>query len=475
MRNASSIPGANVHRLARTLAPGPSPRSGSSLYPTVLRVPVADYHTFLTTVVARYEDTLKSFWPKAIVRSARAPHPIAVPNERLAEIIWHTLAAAMLTREIDDEAARAFAPIFREHPDATWLVCDVTCIKNARGAMLPGMYGAATRVLLQETGELPVVRAIELEGTLFRPGDGPAWELASLFVRQGISHAVVMASHPRNHFPYDTINGVTRKLLPADHLVRVLLEPHFYIHLALNYGVLYSNRSVARNSQSDIYTPFCTTEEGQFRLMRAGWKGMEGSPVWRPYRYPMSGYAAIGPFGDFCRHYDAVVRRHVHRALAGVDASEVHLLQWADEISAHLPGFPSAIRIAQPGVLQDAVASMIAGVSVVHSSEHYTYSQVPVAELPLRLRVPPPRGATSAAFRYEDLTSRRDMFRQHMAREMFFRVYPVKRLDEVEYAFHDREQQGLGERFRRELREASRRLPGREYVPLHLFASSLQY
>lgn len=465
----------SILHLARTLAPGPSPTAGSSLYPTVLRVPIADYRAFLSEVVTRYEHTLATFWPKAMLRSARVPHPRPMSDARLAEIIWHTLAAAMLTRTIDDEAAAVFAPILESNRRARWLVCDVSCIKNAKGKLLPGMYAAPTRVLLEETADDPIVRAIEVDGALIRPTDGCAWELASLFARQGISHAVIMASHPLNHFPYDTVNAVTRKLLPADHVVRRLLEPHCYIHLALNFGVLYSNRSVARNGQTNIYTPFCADEEGQFRITRAGWKGIPGSAVWKPYRYPLTPYAAVGPFGDFCRHYDEVIRAHVHRVLECVSPADPHVMRWADEVATHIPGFPGALRMSQPGVLADAVTTMIVGVSVVHSAEHFSYAAIDVDEVPLRLRVAPPTGPDAPPFRYEDLTNRRDMFRQHLAHEMFFKVFPVRRLAEVDYDFHDERLRDVGARFRSDLAGAARSLPGREYVPLSMIASSLQY
>lgn len=464
----------HLHQSVPTLAPGPSPRSSQSLYPTVLNVPADDYDAFMREVVSRYEHTLMTFWPKAVLRSAAAPHPRRVSDARLAEIVWHTAAAAMVTRTIDPGAAEAFAPLLEASPQTPWLVCDLTCIGEARGELLPGLHAAPTRILLEETEGDPVVRAIEVDRALFRPTD-LAWELASLFARQGLSHAVIMASHPRNHFPYDTVNAVSRRLLPAGHLVRELLEPHCYIHLALNYGVLYSERSVARNDQRNLYAPFCTTERGQFQITRAGWKGIPGSAVWAPYRYPLEPYRAVGPFGDFCRHYDAVIRAHVRRVLADFDPSDHHVARWADEISGHIPGFPDAARVGEPGVLADAVTTMIVGVSVVHSSEHYTYAQVDVDEVPLRLRIPPPVDADAGSFRYEDLTTRRDVFRQQLAHEMFFKVHPVRRLADVQLSRCDAKLAGAGERLRRELREASARLPGREYVPLSMIAASLQY
>jgi hypothetical protein len=465
----------SVMRLARTLAPGPSPRSPSGLYPTVLRVPAADYQAFSSHVLARYLDTLKRFWPTAMLASAKNPHPTRVSDERLAEILYHSLMALMLTRQIDDEAAERFAPIFDVEPNKRWLVCDNTALRNVREHMLPGLFCAPSRTLLEETDGEPIVRAIELGGVLLRPNDGSAWELAKLHVRQGLSHSCVMAAHPLNHFPYDTVNGVTRKALPADHILRRLLEPHFYVQLSLNFGVLYSDRSVARNDQAHVYAPFAVTQAGQFGLLRAGWKGVEGSGHWRPYKFPIGLRKTLGPWGDFCRHYEAVIRRHVARILAGVSDVDPHVLRWADEISAHLPGFPSGLRIMAPGVLVEAVSSVIAGVSVLHTSEHFSYAAFEAQELPLRLRVPPPTSAHHPEFRDGDLTTRRDMFRQRMAREMFFKVHPLTLLQDVDYLLESVEHREAAAIFRGELREASRRLPGREYTPLRMMTASLQY
>ncbi|MFO0625541.1 MAG: hypothetical protein U0325_07970 [Polyangiales bacterium] len=463
-------------RLVRTLAPGPSPHGAGSVYPTVLRVPVSDYGEFRARVVSRYEDTLKTFWPRAMLVAARSPHPRPISDARLAANFFHSVYATFLTRTLDAEAAQRFAPILDADPGARWLMADLTAMRALAGETLPGLYAAPSRTLLEarDDGD-PIVRAIDLDGALLRPGDGPAWELAKLFVAQGCAHASIMAQHPRNHFPYDTVNGVTRGTLPVDHVLRRLLEPHFYVHLALNFGVLYSNRSVARNDQANIYCPFPATEKGQFKLVRVGWRGVADSDVWRPFRFPLGLRTTLGPYGDFGRHYQAVIDRHAARVLADVDPTDPRILQWANGIALHIPGFPDALRIVEPGVLAQTAASIIAAVSLYHAIEHYTYSMIPLVEAPLRLRLAPPRSAAQPAFRYEDLSTRRDAFRQLLAHEMFFKVYPLKLLKDTEYLFDSPALRSHAATFRQELVDASRSLPGREYVPLTMISASLQY
>jgi hypothetical protein len=316
------------------------------------------------------------------------------------------------------------------------------------------------------------LRAIAVRQLVVRPDDGPAWELAKYFVAQGSAWALTTASHPRLHLPMDAINGLTRKLLPEGHVLRTLIEPHCYLSLCVNYAVLYHPMSVARNSQKHPYATFPARGREQIRLFKISHLGHRDLAAWPAYRYPLEIPEVIGPYGRFLKAYEGVIARHVERSLAGIEPADPHVLKWAEELSRQLPGFPGPIAISRPGVLASAVTTFVASVSLHHSSDHANYGASDPFKTPMRLRLPPPTSRNMAAFKRSELCTRRDLFRQLLAHEMFFKVHTVKPLVQVEYGFDTLALRENAKRFVDELRACR---PGtRQYVPLELIGTSIQ-
>lgn len=440
--------------------------------PTVLRVPPSEYATYMSTVVRRYAETLVTHWPRAMAEVAKHACPEPLSDDDVCEMIYHGAMARALTAEIDEEAAQLFADeLASPRHGGRFVLNDMRCLEVVT-EYLPGMYGSPSLTLFEEADDRLYLRAIALGSLVLRPEDGAAWELARYFVVQGSAYVLTVGTHPRFHLPMDVINAVTRKVLPAGHVLRALIEPHCFISLCVNHAVLYHRMSVVWNDQAHPYAPYATDRQEQLRLFKVGYAGHRGLPVWKPYRWPMAMPEVVGPYGRFLKAYHAVIARHVERTLESVQPGDPHVVTWAQEISQQLPGFPGLLEIAQPGVLARAVTSFVAGVSLHHSSDHANYGGSNPFKAPLRLRVPPPSSRQIPKFELSRLVWRRDMFRQLMAHEMFFKVHTIKPLVDVQYNFVAPELAGSARRFVEELRACK---PGtRQYVPLEMIGTSIQ-
>jgi hypothetical protein len=122
----------------------------------------------------------------------------------------------------------------------------------------------------------------------------------------------------------------------------------------------------------------------------------------------------------------------------------------------------------------EAVSTFIHTVSVVHSADHHGYGQEPISRLPLRLRVPPPASRRSPRLDRGRLVWKRDVFRQWLARRMYFEPSTVVSLVDVKYGFDDSRLQADAAAFRQRLLRLDRKLP-RRFIPLERIASSIQF
>jgi hypothetical protein len=121
------------------------------------------------------------------------------------------------------------------------------------------------------------------------------------------------------------------------------------------------------------------------------------------------------------------------------------------------------------------VATIIWNCSVVHSLDHWEIWQIPMEHKPTRLRVPPPFERTDCAFEPGELTVLDDRVRQYMWHEMYIRPWPIKRLVDVDYQFHEPALQSANRAFLQALAGyATSRAPN-DYCPLGEIATSIQH
>lgn len=296
---------------------------------------------------------------------------------------------------------------------------------------------------------------------------------ARAFLLQGCSVGLVAGVHSSLHFPMDSVIAVSREMLPRTHPIARLIEAHSYLHLPLDYGVRWNARSVAWNSQREIYSPFPMSGADVFRGFSDYYAGIEGNSGYPGWRYPMTPPEFPGPYCAFLRAYYEVVLSFCRRIAGSIDREHANVVAWADALHALLPGFPSSDAIRDGDVLGRALAGFVHAVSVWHSTEHHVYAGEPVHKVPQRLRIDPPVGDDPPVPR-EQWLHPTDAFRQEMARQMFYEAHTVRALPDVEYGFTEPELVEAAREFFGALRECDRAQP-RRFMSLDRMACSIQF
>jgi hypothetical protein len=458
--------------------PQPSPHRPGRLSPAVLHVPPPEIQHFLATVVARYIRTLKHEWPKAAAFAAQHASVVHSTDAEFIDIFVDSALGQLISPTLDPKDEDTFAPFMTER-DVPYFKIDLHHVERIR-PLSQDLYAAPTVTLLKKVGERFALVAIRCGNAVFSAKDGDAWTLAKLFVLQGAAMQIVLCWHGRIHFPHDAIAAVTKTILPRAHIVRQLLEPHFYMQLPLNFAVLYVNKSVLHNPQNEIYTPFVHDKETIFDFLTAAYEGVSGNSAFPAYRFTLFPPESCTEYGTFLRGLYDVIFEYVGAALdimrKSDDASEQvsQLKTWADHIAGHIPGFPTSAELMQGETLQRTLTVIITNVSVHHSTDHYSYSQIPIERVPLRLRVPPPMPGFKFTGR-ERFVGHRDVFRHRMARDMYFMPTTLKRLVDVHEEQRDTPLAKSAETFTYALRQKYWEMGITKFIPLEEIATSIQY
>ena len=451
---------------AHTPWPQPSPWPG--MPPAVLGIDPAEYQEYMSTIVHRYFETLKSSWNESL-HFAVHNHGVSVPgDEALADMVWRTPFSTFLSRGLDPKDQTHFAALIAEHPGAEWLKIDHAFLRHYKP--LPGVtVHPSVGLFRRAPGGIALV-GIELGGRVYAPGDGGRWDRAKAFFLQGCSIHLPMSCHPTVHFPMDSVVAVSRQVFGAAHPLRKLIEPHCYLQLPLNYGVLYNSRSVAHNHQQEIYTPLPAYRDSAFEGFIEHYTGIDGNSAYPGYRYPMQ---APGFPGAFCEHltayYEVVLK--LCRAVAGtLPQDDPAVARWGEALHALLPGFPAPEALRDSEVLARALAGFIHTVTVWHSADHFGFGALSIREIPMRLRIEGPEDDTPP----EQWVSTTDIFRHHLAREMFFKDNTIRALTDIHYDFDIPEHIAAAEVFSSDLaRVDAAAEPGQ--IPLSHIACSIQF
>jgi hypothetical protein len=279
--------------------------------------------------------------------------------------------------------------------------------------------------------------------------------------------------HSGLHFPGDSVIAVTREALPESHPFRRVIEAHAYLQLPLDHGVRWNPRSVAWNDQREVYTPFPTPGAGVFQGFSDHYAGIPNNSGFSGYRYPMTAPSFPGPYAAFLRAYYDVILSFCRDVAAHVDPTDPALVRWGAALHALLPGFPRSEAFEDREILARALAGFVHGASVWHSAEHHLFGELPLHHVPHRLRVPPPTG-DDPVIPVDEWLNPADLFRQEMARHMFYEAHSVRTLVEVDYGFDDAGLRGAARVLKAALTTCDEAQP-RRFIPLDQIACSIQF
>ncbi|MAF77820.1 MAG: hypothetical protein CME60_06625 [Halobacteriovoraceae bacterium] len=460
-----------AHKLVEgTPYPSRSPYGYSRLAATVIHVPKKEINHFLDVIVKRYIKTLKT---EAFSFITRNKDFVETSDSELEQMIVHSVFCRFLNSILDPDDYEIFDPILKKQYEGEYLKIDLAHLD--RMERIRPYHFCASKTLFRRNKNGVHLLGIYMNGLLMEPGD-PDWERAKLFLIQGLCMSVLIHEHPKQHFGYDAINGLTKCLIPEGHIVHRLLRPHLYMQLPLNFAVLYVNKSVALNDQNEPYTCFPNTREGTIESLAASYEGIEGNSSYPRFKYKLHPEEIHFEFGEFLKGYWELTYQFVESFLIDMKRNDPLISAWAKDVSFFVPGFPNEEEIWKDNNLEKALTTFIYNVSFAHSADHYTYSKTKINQVPSRIRVRPPsnerRGEPLNKAR---IFNRTDLHKHHLAMEMFFKPTNLITILEATYPTKTVNERLAVEDFKDalELREENLKIPN--YIPLSEVACSIQY
>ena len=444
------------------------PQYPGRMPPSVTDISNFEYQEFRAKIVKRYVQALTGETWSSLEVAHRLPEPL--DNQMLNHIYWDSPFSRFLTSEFSDDDLSIFEHIFKEKSAGDiFYKIDHTHLKGQK--TYPGIYIAPVIGLFRSTSEGLQVISISVSGILFAPNQGESWERARLFLLQGSSLALVGGVHASLHFPTDSVIAITRQCIPEENPIARVIEAHAYLQLPLNYGVRWSPRSYAHNSPRELYTAFPGPREDVFHGFMTYYEGIEGYPAYPSYQYPLSEPDFPGPYCQALKEYYGVILQFCRTIVKQSDLTE--LVVWADELNSLIPGFPSGKEINDEETVARVLTGYVHSVSVWHYMEHTLYSQLPVHHNPHRIRVEPPTG-NDRKTEWWQRTRQSDLFRQEIARRMFYQSHTVRCMLDVDYHFDNGELKDASNRFKESLTEVDKNLPS-NFQLLDNMSCSIQF
>ena len=453
----------------------PSTHIPDGLAQTVLNVPDYEVTEFMDVVVGRYIRTLHTYWIKATAYALRHPRAEAVSDAEFARMLSETPISRFLCRTLDPADRTVFGHLLEPEKLARGAYAKVDYSNMARLAPRPGIFVAPTVTLLERVGSGWQPLAIRINGLTVEPKHTNAYDLSKYFVLQGAANSLVLGLHPNVHFPMDAVNAITRSILPEDHPVRRVLEPHFYMQLPLNYAVLYIDKSLLKNDQREIYTPLVGRIQQLLEFTSDYHRGLPGNSAFPAYQYGLDAPEIPSPYGDFLKAYFEVILEFTTRIVACVPKDDPHVRRWSEHLSEVVAGFPCPKDIGREDTLARAVAFFIWDVAVLHTVDHRGYADESVNKMPFRMRVPPPASLDMPPVDRSRVLRKEDIFRHRMARVMYFKPTVIRRLLDADYGFDLPEHREAARVFFERLHEVDADPVMRKRCPVEELAISIQF
>jgi hypothetical protein len=441
------------------------------LHPAVIHIEREDSHDHLRNNAARYLGQVVRLGPGFAMRARIGPRLLTLDDDALATALTSTSFGQFVSADPSEAELSAFGD--RVRPGARHAIVDLSFVPEEHA--LPGVYVAGTIVLLRREAADYRLLAIKLGERVLDPSDGAAWQLARYFVMQGAHTRLVLVTHPTLHFPTDSINAITRSVLPAQHILSRLLKPHTVFTLGLNKAVIHHRRSVLLNCQQEIYTPLAYDAKGIIELSSAGRSGVPGSERYTPYRFGNELFGDHVVYGRYRNAWHDVYQRFAAELLSRLPKQDPHVIAWADHICRWVPGFPSGAEIMKGDTLARTVATYICSVSVFHSGDHFSYAAIPPAAVPWRLRAPPPSVRNPDRIDPEQLVSPEDHFRHLLCHAMFFVPVVRRALGQVRYEFSEKSARAAVDSLRTQVQRLDATWQGSGFPTSMLAACSVHY
>jgi hypothetical protein len=403
------------------------------LPPPVLKIDAADAKDHALANVTRYLGQIILHTPVGAVlaRFGRRVEPVS--DDEFESILTKSVFAQFLLPMVSAGEKELFAADLAAEPEAIFGTIDLSGFGDF--TPLPGVYAVPTVVLLRQRSDVDwAVVAIRCGEHVFHAGDGARWELAKYFVLQGAQSLLLCIAHPRLHLPLDALNAITRSLLPASHRISRLLAPHFLYTLGLHKALIHHQRGAIHNNQREVSVAFTFETASMHDGVALGLSGCgdEAYPAYNLFGVHIGTHTEYGRYRLAWYQHTLEFTRSI---VATLEPGDPDITRWAGEASTWVEGFPNGTQIWDEDVLAQTLATIITTVSVFHTADHDSYSRVPQAKMPLRLRQPPPDDVNPTTLDRNALVSREDSYRHYLAMRMYIRPVIRTTLSSVDYRF----------------------------------------
>ena len=454
--------------------PQPSPNHPFGEAPGVLHIPWQEWLYWWFKIGSRYVFFWVLCWPIALLKALLWWKVSPVSDEEFSDYFYNSCYAKFLTEEFTDDTKNIFKDYIKENK--TYYYCDFVGMSALKP--LKGVQCEPSITLFEKTDDGIRPIAINLRDYVCDPTDGDLWMLGKYIALQAAANHVIVATHPRLHFPMDAINAITKTAIPKDHILFQLIYPHTELTLKLDWQGLNSKLSLLENKWWMIYAPFPASAESMRDLVVLGYHGIQDNPAYPKYEYPLMGpQKVVSPYGTFHDEYYKVYYQFVEEVLNEVPDDDKFIIRWCDYIHAEMPSFPSAQKVqSDRKLLTHAVASYMWDVSLGHAADHKTYAEIPVNKNPLRVRVASPTYKNpDFKLKLGNVASLLDQTRLVLANWMFFKPCNVSNLIDVEYNFRLEKLKDASSSFKKNLKETEANLKTKNYMPVDQIPPSIQY
>ena len=454
--------------------PQPSPNHPFGEAPGVLHIPWQEWLYWWFKIGSRYVIVWLLGWPFALLKALMWWKVSPVSDEEFAGYFYNSCYAKFLTSEFTDQTKSLFSDYMEE--GKTYFYADFVGMKVLKPISNVKCEASITLFEKTEDGIKPI--AMNLRDYICDPSDGDLWTLGKFIALQAAANHIIVATHPRLHFPMDSINAITKTAVPKAHILFQLIHPHTELTLKLDWQVLNSKLSLLENKWWMLYAPFPATAKTMRDLVVLGYHGIKGNPAYPKYFFPLKGPQHVNsPYGKFHDQYYKVFFKFAKNVLSELPEDDKFVTRWMDYIHNEDKTFPNSLMAKDDkDIFYHAVASYIWDVSLGHAADHKTYAEIPLNKNPLRVRVSSPEYKNpDFKLNLNKVATILDQTRLVLANWLFFKPYNVSNLIDAQYDFHLPILKDHVETFKNDLRETEKNLKTMNYMPVAEIPVSIQY
>lgn len=458
--------------------PQPCPEHPFGESPAVLHLPFREMADWWAHIGLRYVGTLP-YSAFAYAYGFLNPGLKKVTDKDFNQMLSETMLCRFIKQAYDDKDREIFGELLN---DKDIFIVDLEAMKVVK--TFKGIYASGSKTLIRHLGNYKYETLkiyIDKTESMFTPEDGDHWELAKYYVLQGGAICATLVVHPLLHFPMDSINAITKTALPKDHLLFQLLYPHLRFTLYLENAVLTFKTSLLMQKWWMTYAPYPGPYDGLRDLLVEGFKGISDNASYPEFKYTGKPQKIHSHYGTLLEKYFQIIHKFVQNIMKFItEDEEFYLYKWFDYINGSVPGFPKGEEVKKNTELRDrTIAFYLYDITVSHSIDHYSYGNMDLRKIPLRLRQAPPCKGSSLKLNRKKLTKFWDYGKYRMANMLFFSPTTVTSLIKTQYNFGKRSSviDPIVRDFKVELKKLDKELEEKnmQYIPLDEIAASIQY